>query len=98
MTVSRFRTRVIALVIVCCALAFSLGRFTGFEPRWRSLRDGMTQAEVRQAIGSPTRTGTSGTLGAGNLNVTRWEYKRGRSTYCVDFDYIGSGGVPVVFR
>ena len=86
------------MVVVCGALAFLLGRFTGFEPRWRGLSDGMTQPEVKQALGSPTRTGTTGTIGAGNRNVARWEYKRGRCTYCVDFDYIGPGGVPVVFR
>ena len=100
MRASQLNRGLFAGVIVCGFLAFLLGRLGGpdFSTRWRNLRDGMAQAEVRQALGSPTSAGTTWTIGAGNQNVTRWEYKRGRSTYCVDFDYIGPGGAPVVFR
>ena len=102
MSVSQFKRRIIAGIVVCGALTFLLGRFTGFEPRWRGLRDGMTQAEVMQALRTPTWTGNGDCIGAGNKPVTRWEYRRcsvGRFVhYCVDFDYIGPGGTPVVFR
>lgn len=85
--------------VVLCAIAFLLGRFSNrFEGRWRDLKNGMTQAEVMQALGSPTSTGRTPTIGAGNQPVTRWEYRRGLRTYCVDFDYIGPGGAPLVFR
>src|SRR2546425_92936 len=65
-----------------------------------NIKDGMTQAEVRNALGTPTWTGTSGTIGAGDKAVTRWEYKHGLATYSyyVDFDYIGPNGAPLVFR
>jgi hypothetical protein len=84
----------------CGLLAILLCLFSGpdFNTRWHDLRDGMSQKEVSQALGSPTSTGKTGVIGAGNQAVTRWEYKRGRWTYCVDFDYIGPGGTPVVFR
>ena len=100
MRASQLNRRLFTGVIVCGFLTFLLGRLGGpdFNTRWRNLRDGMAQAEVRQALGSPTSAGTTWTIGAGNQNVTRWEYKRGRSTYCVDFDYIGPGGAPVVSR
>ena len=62
----------------------------------------MTQAEVMRALGSPTRTGNGDSFGAGNKPVARWEYRRwsvGRFVYYrVDFDYIGPGRAPVVFR
>ncbi len=97
---SQFRRRFIFGVIVCGALAFLLGRFgmTGLERQWRNLRDGMTQAEVKQVLGLPSSTGKTSTIGAGGQLLTRWEYKRGRQMYCVDFDYIGPGGAPVVYR
>ncbi|HEY5913034.1 MAG TPA: hypothetical protein VJA21_20785 [Verrucomicrobiae bacterium] len=102
MSVLQFRVRFIVGVIVCVVLAFLVGRFTGFEVRWRGLSDGMTQAEVRRVLGAPTRTGSSGCIGAGNKPVERWEYRRheaGRAVYhYVDFDFIGAGGTPVVFR
>jgi hypothetical protein len=83
-------------------LAFLIGWFTGFEPRWRGLKDGMTEAQVRQALGSPGWVGTSGCIGAGGRAVIRWDYRRSFPGGCVhhyvDFDYIGVGGAPVVFR
>jgi hypothetical protein len=81
-------------------LVFFLARFVApsFSTRWRGIKDGMTQAEVRKALGTPTWTGTSGTIGAGNKEVTRWEYKHGLARYHVDFDYIGPHSTPLVFR
>ena len=62
----------------------------------------MTQSEVRQALGPPSWIGTYGCIGAGDKEVIRWEYRRsdlGRLVYYrVDFDYIGIGGTPVVYR
>src|SRR5438874_635244 len=66
----------------------------GFTARWRNLPDGMTQQAVRNALGTPTSIGESGTMGVHNQPVTRWEYKRGRCIYCVDFDHIGPAGEP----
>jgi hypothetical protein len=86
----------------CGLLAFLIGRFTSFEPRWRSLKDGCTESDVRQILGTPSWIGTSGYTGAGGKDVVRWEYRRsrlGRSVhYYVDFDYIGIEGTPVVYR
>lgn len=102
MTSSQFRRRLIAGVIVCGASAFLLGRSAGFESHWRHLKDGMTQTEVREALGTPTWTGNSGCIGADNKPVLRWEYRRWRLGsfvhFCVDFDHVGPGGIPVVFR
>ena len=102
MSASQFRRRFIAGVILCLVLAFLIGRFSGFEPRWRAVKDGMSEAQVRQALGSPSWVGTSGCIGWGGKNVLRWEYRRffprGCMHYYVDFDYIGVGGAPVVFR
>jgi hypothetical protein len=93
------RRRLIRVAIGCGLLAVLLAvRGPGFESRWRALKDGMTQKEVTQALGSPTSTGRTGVIGAGDQPVTRWEYKRGGWRYCVDFDYIGPGGAPAVFR
>jgi hypothetical protein len=62
----------------------------------------MTQAEVRQLLGTRTWTGNGQCMGAGGRPVTRWEYRidvSGRAVhYCVDFDYIGPSGAPAVFR
>jgi hypothetical protein len=87
-------------VVIFVLLAFLLGRFGApdFASRWPNVKDGMTQAEVKKVLGTPTSIGISGTIGAGNRPVTRWEYKRGRRVYLVDFDYIGPGGTPLVFR
>src|SRR5262249_49499100 len=102
MSASQFRTRFIAGALLFGVVAFSMGWFTGFGARWRGVRDGMTQSEVRQALGTPTWIGSSGCVGAGGKDVIRWEYRRpelGRWVhYYVDFDYIGNGGAPVVFR
>lgn len=88
--------------ILCGMLAFLIGRFTGFEPRWYGLKDGMTQAQVRQALGAPSWVGTSGCIGAGGKEVIRWDYRRSflghQVHHYVDFDYIGIGGTPVVYR
>lgn len=102
MSASQFNRRFVAVAILCGVLAFLVGRFTGFEPRWRGLKDGMTEAQVRQALGSPSWVGTSGCIGSGGKQVIRWDYRRsflgGRVHYYVDFDYIGVAGAPVVFR
>jgi len=62
----------------------------------------MTQAEVLHLLGTPAWTGNGMCIGAGNKPVTRWEYRsnqlRGIVCYYVDFDYIGPGGTPLVFR
>jgi len=92
----------VAGAIACGLLAFLVGRFTSFEPRWRGLRDGYTESEVRQVLGPPSWIGTSGYIGAGGKDVIRWEYRRSDPGhyvhYYVDFDYIGIGGAPVVYR
>jgi hypothetical protein len=104
MRASQFKIRIVAAVIGCAFLVFCLALLSGpgFYSRWRGLKDGMTQAEVRQVLGTPTWTGNGECTGAGGKVVTRWEYqtKLGwRSVYYrVDFDYIGPGGIPVVFR
>lgn len=97
---SRFNRRLIAGLIVCGFLAFLLGRLGGpsFYSRWRSLKDGTTQEAVRRTLGVPSSIGVSGVIGAGDRPVTRWQYKRGRWTYYVDFDYFGPGGAPLVYR
>src|SRR5262249_13080997 len=73
-----------------------------FTSRWRNLKDGMTQEEVRQALGSPDWTGAGYCIGAGGKPVTRWEYRSNQLVrfvdYYVDFDYIGPAGAPAVFR
>jgi hypothetical protein len=88
--------------IACGVLALLIGPLAAFEARWRGLKDGMTETQVRQALGPPSWVGTSGTIGAGNQKVIRWDYSRsflGRPVhYCVDFDYVGVKGAPVVFR
>jgi hypothetical protein len=97
--VSYFNRAVVAGVLVCAFVALLPGWFDHrFEIRWRNLKHGMTQPEVMQALGSPGITGKTETIGAGGKAVTRWEYKRGRCTYCVDFDYTGPGGAPQVYR
>jgi hypothetical protein len=102
MSVSQFRRRFVAGIIICLGLAFLIGRFKGFEPRWGELKDGMTQVEVMRVLGAPAWAGNGSCTGAGDKKVARWEYRRwqlGRSVYYfVDFDYIGPGGAPVVFR
>jgi hypothetical protein len=102
MSVSRFRKTFILGAILFLGLALLLARFTAFEPRWRGLRDGMTQPEVRHALGAPSGIGTSGCIGAGGRPVIRWDYRRSRPGgsvhYYVDFDYIGTAGAPVAYR
>src|SRR5690349_24141266 len=102
MSAALFRRVFVAGIIFCGVLAFCIGRFGGFEPRWRGLKDGMTQSEVRQVLGPPSWIGTSGCIGAGNKMVIRWEYRRSEPGcdlhYYVDFDFIGIDGAPVVYR
>src|SRR5262245_48141566 len=76
MNESQFRRRFIAGVILCVVLAFLIGRITSFEPLWRGLKDGMTESEVKRALGPPTWIGTSGCIGAGGKDVIRWDYER----------------------
>ena len=90
------RGLIIALV-VCAVLALMFGRRDPFYTRWRNLKDGTSQDGVRRVLGEPSWTGKIGTIGAGDQQVTQWQYKRGRVIYCVDFDYIGPGGAPVVY-
>jgi hypothetical protein len=92
--------RLITGGVILVLLAFLVGRFgsLSFYTRWRGIKDGMTQQEVRKALGSPTLATQTSTIGAGDQRVTEWQYKRGRSVYCVDFDYIGPQGAPLVFR
>jgi len=90
-------------IIACGLVAFLLGHSGDkFEARWSKLKDGMTQKEVRRTLGNPTWVGTTGCIGAGNRKVMGWEYER-RSLWSatwdgIDFDYIGPGGAPVVYR
>jgi hypothetical protein len=96
---SRTKKRLIGAVSAALfAILLYLICSSGFGTRWRALKPGMTQMEVGEALGPPTSTGYGDALGAGKQFVTRWYYKRGRSTYYVDFDYIGDMGMPVVFR
>ncbi len=100
MRVSRLKKAFVAVVVVCGLLAFVIGRAGGpdFRVRWRNLKDGMTEPEVKRLLGAPTHVGTTSFQGAGGKPVTRWEYETGRASYYVDFDYIGPGGAPVVYR
>ncbi len=105
---SQFKIQIVLAVmgcaIGCTLLVFAITRFSapGFYSRWSSLKDGMTEAEVRQVLGTPTQILTGPCIGAGGKPVTRWEYHRavvGRFVdYYVDYDYIGPGGAPAVFR
>ena len=99
-TSSRFRKLFVAGVIGCWLLAICLVLFNGpvLSARCSKIKDGMSQNEVRQALGNPTSVGTSSCIGAGNQLVTRWVYEGWFTSYLVDFDYIGPGGLPVVFR
>lgn len=102
MSASQLRRTFVAGTVLCGVVAFLIGRSTSFESLWRSLKDGMTQSEVRQALGSPSWIGSSGCIGAGGKEVIRWEYRRSELRryvhYYVDFDYIGVGGTPRVYR
>src|SRR5215470_7901989 len=92
--------RLILGTIALVLLAFLVDGFglLSFYTRWRGIKDGMTQQKVRKALGTPTLTTQTWTIGAGDQRVTEWQYKRGRRVYCVDFDYIGPHGSPLVFR
>jgi len=97
----RLRTRLMIGTIIMGLFAFFVGccfRPAGFSSRWNNVRDGMTQDQVKELLGTPTLTQKAATIGAGNQPVTEWQYQRGDWTYCVDFDYIGAGGAPLVFR
>ena len=94
-------TRVLIVgTVVMGSLAFFLGHPgpTRFNVRWSNVRDGMSQREVQNMLGTPTWTGNTGTIGSGGREVIEWQYKTGLFTYSVDFDYIGPGGAPLVFR
>ncbi len=99
MSESQFHRGLVTGLVFCASLAFLLGRIQGrFVSHWRHLKDGMTQSEVTETLGRPNWTGKTFVRGAGDQPVTRWEYKRGRYIYCVDFDYIGPQSAPVVYR
>jgi hypothetical protein len=100
MRASRFKTCFVSAVVVCGLFAVLLAKIGGpsFSVRLRNLKDGASQAEVKQALGGPTQVGTTACQGAGGLPVIRWEYKRRLHIYRVDFDYIGPAGAPAVFR
>jgi hypothetical protein len=76
----------------------TLTRTTQFPAHWRGVKPGLTEAEVTRVLGAPTLTEATSITGVGGRPVTRWNYKRGRSEYYVDFDYTGPGGAPLVFR
>ena len=104
MQVSRFQIKIAAAVLGLGFFVFGAVLLSrpAIYPRWHNLKDGMTEAEVEQVLGTPTWTGNGDCTGAGGRIVTRWQYRSnviGRYVYyCVDFDYIGPGGAPVVFR
>src|SRR5258708_2435660 len=102
MRTSQFKRRLVAGLVICGLLLLSVCWFTALGPRWRVVRNGMTEPEVRQALGQPTWVRMTGEIGAGGKDVVRWVYREsqhGRCVYyCVDFDYIGAGGSPVVYR
>jgi hypothetical protein len=98
MRLSRLNRTLLASIILCAIVAFLLCRLSGLENRWRNVKDGMSQAEVAHSLGAPSSTNNTQTIGAGGRLVTRWVYKEGRRNYCVDFDYVGPGGAPVVYR
>ena len=100
MSASHLRKGLIAGLIATCLLPLLLYLFSGpdFQTRWRNLKDGMTQMQVKRALGTPDASVKTSAIGAGDQPVTRWLYKRGRFTYCVDFDYIGTRGAPIVYR
>src|SRR3569832_1721284 len=101
MSTMRFKQGFMAGLLTCAAFAFLFGRVASFEPRWRGLKDGMSQAEVMRVLGTPTRKGNGDAIGAGDKIVARWVYRRWRAgrfvDYYVDFDFIGPGGAPGVF-
>ncbi len=102
MSKSKLKLGFIAGLVICGVLAFLFGQSQGFESRWRGVKDGMTQAEIRHLLGTPTQIGDGSYIGAGNKPVAHWEYRRrhmGRIVhYWVDFDFIGPDGIPVVYR
>jgi hypothetical protein len=69
-----------------------------FEERWPGMRWGMTETEVRQALGRPARTRPHVIVGVGGSPTTRWTYVLPGRRFHVDFDYTGPGGSPEVFR
>lgn len=80
-----------------------MGRLPNFEARLREVIPGMTETDVRKALGSPTWTEKTEIIGAGGERVISWRYVRGHRIpghwiYAVDFDYVGPGGTPAVFR
>lgn len=97
-----FRKALIAGAVLCGVAFLLISGFPTFVPRWRGLKDGMTEAQVKSRLGSPDAVGTSGCIGSGGKEVLRWDYRRslfGRVLhYYVDFDYIGVDGAPVVHR
>ena len=99
-----YETKAAVAVIGCTLLAFCSILLTGpgLCSRWNKVRDGMTQAEVRQLLGTPTCIGNGDCQGLGGKVVIRWQYEiilPGRCVYYyVDFDYIGPDGSPAVFR
>lgn len=91
------------LALGILAILLWLSRHPDIDTQWRDLRPGMTQADVRRIMGAPIWAGKSEVIGKGGENVLTWRYVRGRSisgwwTYSVDFDYVGPGGAPAVFR
>ena len=105
MSARQFTKRLAAGVISCGVFAMLIwwSQLTGFDARWRGIRPGMTQTNVSKALGRPTWTGKTDVTGAGGEKVTTWRYDRGHSIsgrwiYSIDFDYVGPGGAPAVFR
>jgi hypothetical protein len=94
---TRFVVSGIVAVAVIVIAVVMLRRWS-FEQRWATIDPGMTEVEVKEALGNPTWKGTIDVQGAGGKSVTSWRYERGRWTYSVDYDYTGPNGSPETFR
>jgi hypothetical protein len=84
--------------IAVASMAFAVALRWSFERQWTGITDGMTETEVRAALGNPSWRGKIDVKGVDGNSVTRWSYEQGRWTYHVDFDYTGTGGASEVFR
>jgi len=84
--------------LVVFTLLFHLIQRSHFDARWRALKPGMTERDIRKALGEPSWKGKTEAIGAGGENVTSWWYERGRWTYSVKFDYTGPSRSLIVFR
>ena len=84
-------------------IAFLLGHSGDqFSATWGTVKDGMSQEEIRRKLGPPERVLDTEMVGAGGNKLTIWQYRSsviGRSVfYRVYFDNSGPGGTPVVVK